>query len=110
MDNVLEYAHVLNVLCLNHQSVNIRADALELVLVPGTNDDNLVEMLSEHYETIARCLPGVCDNCRMWSPIRVASFYGARPTYCHVCLKMALNLFETREWPEVDVPDYAPTA
>jgi len=104
----MELAELLNDLCLGCYSINIKVDSRDLVLVPSTEDEDLFNRITANYEFVKKLLPGVCENCGDWTPIRVATYFGSQPAYCHVCLAMALNLFEQREWPPVVIPDYAP--
>lgn len=108
MDEAIEYARLLNDLCLGCYSVNVKIDSTDLVLVPSTDDEDLFHRVTAFYDLVKRLLPGVCENCGDWTPIRVASYYGSQPAYCHVCLAMAINLFERKHWPQVEIPDYAP--
>ena len=108
MTNEIEFAELLNDLCLGCFSINVKVDSTDLMLVPSTEDEDLFRRITAHFETLRYLLPGVCDNCSGWTPIRVASFYGSQPAYCHVCLALAVNLFDKRNWPPVEIPDYAP--
>jgi hypothetical protein len=78
----------------------------QLEVVPGTDDEDLVDTLESHFTDLREFLPGVCDSCGFWAMKRTIAYWAARPYLCLVCLDQIVDyLNETDQWPRTHVPE-----
>jgi hypothetical protein len=87
-------------------SVNLKPNGRDLEIRPDCAEEELVEFVKKHFDYFSFFLAGHCDNCDVWTPRRIVSFWGARPHYCSTCLNVALTYFNNNDcWPPVTIPN-----
>lgn len=109
MEDVLEFALILDELRSRNLSLNLAPNCRDLTLMPSVNDEYLIGQIIYFFSTFLGTLPGFCDHCGEWRTKRTASYWGARPHYCTECLKFAVDLLDRKDrWPDVVIPPTVP--